>query len=326
MTSPRLRVLTTAALLTLGAAAFAGCAASGPTDGSGPTDQSVALLEEFFAHLEKGETTEAAAMTSIDFPEEFLDEDFYAASAALPSDAKVVDVEGSDDVRVTATVEYVLDDPENPMTASYAVRNTDGERTISWQHDFLLFINAGSPGRLVLNGEMEYPIDKDGGKAFLLPALYEITYDDPTGVTHLDADGTDAFTLAWPMDDGPADAEIPADVSATDWTVSTMAMVGSDVTDAVDEQIEGLQAACVAESLAGPSCPASVLEYGHPLADPSSVEWFRDVDHGLVVTDGRVEYSAGFTVRADGKVVPVPAVYTGTVTRDADGTLVYTRE
>lgn len=326
MTSPRLRALAAFTIAGIGAAALAGCTASADTSGNGPTEASVAVLDEFFAHLEKGESAEAAAMTSIEFPEDFIDEDLYAASAALPSDAKVIDVEGSDEYSVTATVEYVLDDPENPMTATYKVKNTDGERRISWSSESFGVINVGSPGRLVLNGEIEYPMSADAEQVFLLPALYEFTYDDPTGTTQLDPDGTNEFTVAWPMDDQPSGAGLPARVNVSTANVSVLAYVEKDVTDAVDTRIEELKVACVAEGLAGPSCPDSVVEYDKPLVDPSSVQWLREPDYGVSVSDGVVEYSKGFTLRADGDSYPTPAVYEGTVTRDADGVVTFTRK
>ncbi|KQQ66876.1 hypothetical protein [Microbacterium sp. Leaf320] len=326
MPSPRFRAFAAFALAALGAAALASCTASADTSGNGPTEASVAVLDEFFAHLENGESTDAAAMTSIDFPAEFIDEDFYAASAALPSDAKVVDVKGSDEHTVTAIVEYVLDDPDQPMTATFKVKNTDGERLISWSDERLAVINVGSPGRLVLNGEMEYPMSADAELAFLLPALYEFTYDDPTGITQLDPDGTNEFTVAWPMDDQPSDADLPDRVNVSTANVSVVAYVEADVTDAVDAQIDELMAACVAERLAGPSCPASVVEYDRPLVDPSTVEWLREPGYGVSGTDGVVEYSKGFTLRADGDSYPTPAVYEGTVTRDAAGVVTFTRK
>jgi hypothetical protein len=326
MTSPRIRALTALTVAAFGATALASCAASGDTGENGPTEASVAVIDEFFAHLEKGESAEAAAMTSIEFPAEFVDEDFYGASAALPSDATVVDVEGSDEYSVTATVEYVLDDPENPIVATYTVKNTDGERRISWSHESFGVINVGSPGRLVLNGEMEYPMSVDAEQVFLLPALYEFTYDDPTGTTQLDPDGTNEFTVAWPMDDEPSDADLPDRVNVSAANVSVLAYVETDVTDAADAQIEALIAACVAERLAGPSCPASVVEYGKPLLDPSTVQWVPESGYGVGGTDGLVEYSKGFTLIADGDPYPTPAVYEGTVTRDAAGVVTFTRK
>lgn len=326
MPSPRLRTFAAFTIAAFGTAALASCSASTGTGENGPTEASVAVLDDFFEHLEKGESADAAAMTSIDFPEEFIDEDFYAASAALPSDAKVIDVEGSDEYSVTATVEYVLDDPENPVTATYKVKNSDGERRISWSHESFGVINVGSPGRLVLNDEMEYPMSAEAERVFLLPALYEFTYHDPTGTTQLDPDGTNEFTVAWPMDDQPSDAGLPARVNVSTANVSVIAYVETEITDAADAQIDELLAACVAEGLAGPSCPASVVEYDKPLVDPSSVEWLQESGYGVGSTDGVVEYSKGFTLRADGDPYPAPAVYEGTVTRDADGVVTFTRK
>ncbi|MEN0022212.1 MAG: hypothetical protein AAGC61_02945 [Microbacterium sp.] len=326
MTPLRLRATRTLALSALAVVALAGCSPSGNVTGDGDTTESVALLEEFFGHLEAGETTDAAAMTSIDFPSEFLDEDFYAASAALPSDAKVVKTKGSDKYTVTATVEFVLDDPENPASATFQVKNDDGERTISWRDEKFSIINVASPGRIVVNGELDYAMQPDDTQdLYLLPALYNIAYDDPTGTTQLGDDGTNEFTLPWPMDDADPASDFPSNATVTHWNLSVSAWVEPDVIEAADAQIDALTDACVAERMAGPSCPPEVLAYGKPLVDPSTVEWFRTPATGPVVSDGRVEYSKGFTVRADGVTYPEPAVYTGTLTKDAEGTVTFTR-
>ncbi|WP_144875935.1 hypothetical protein [Microbacterium sp. 1.5R] len=326
MTSLRPRATRTLALSAIAVVALSGCSPSGSTSGDGDTTESVALLEEFFGHLEAGETADAAAMTSIDFPTEFLDEDFYAASAALPSDVKVVPTKGSDDYTVTATVEFVLDDPENPASATFQVKNDDGERTISWRDEKFSIINIASPGRIVVNGELEYAMQPEGAHdLFLLPALYDIAYDDPTGTTQLGDDGTNEFTLPWPLDDADPASDFPSNAAVTHWNLTVSAWVPSDVIAAAEAQIDALTEACVAEGMTGPSCPPEVLTYATPLVDPSTVEWFRTPSMAPVVTDGRVEYSKGFTVRADGATYPEPAVYTGTVTKDADGTVTFTR-
>lgn len=326
MTSLRPRAPRILALTALAVVALAGCSPSGSVSGDGETSESVALLEEFFGHLEAGETSDAAAMTSIDFPAEFLDEDFYAASAALPSDAKVVTTKGSDEYTVTATVEFVLDDPENPASATFQVKNDDGERTISWRDEKFSIINIASPGRIVVNGELAYAMQPTGAHdLFLLPALYDIVYDDPTGTTQLGDDGTNEFTLPWPLDDADPASDFPSNATVSHWNLSVSAWVPTDVIAAADAQIDALTAACVAEGMTGPSCPPEVLAYGKPLVDPSTVEWFRAPATAPVISDGRVEYSKGFTVRADGDTYPETAVYTGTLTRDADGAVTFNR-
>lgn len=333
MTAPRVRALATLTALALGGAALAGCAASAPTDGNGPTEASVALIEEFFDHLGAGETTEAAAMTSIDFSEEYLDVDFYRASVSLPSNATVIATKGSDEHTVTATVEYVLDDPDDPVTATYQVKNVGDERLITWDGGGRMsIINVGSPGRLVLNGEKEFPIGTEAYTTTLLPALYDFTYVDDTGTTSLDSDGTDAFALPVPYElaqgaDSLPGFEIPEKISLNISSLSISAFVGSDVINPADAEIEKLRDACVAELLVGPSCPAVLLETPLTVADPSTIEWFGAGEEDSVeVTDGSVAYAKGYTLRVDGKVFPVPVVYEGHVTRDDDGSIVFTRD
>src|SRR5690606_18991506 len=119
--------------------------------------------------------------------------------------------------------------------------------------------------------------------------------------------------------------DLPKDVNASSASLQIMAFIEPDLISAVEAEIDRLTAACVAEAMAGPSCPPAVLEYGKPLVDPSTVEWFENVDRKLEVTDGTVRYSIGFTVTADDTTYPVAAVYEGTVTRQEDGTVGYQR-
>lgn len=326
MTARINRVMSMLAGVTIGGLALAGCAADADVSGDGPTEESVAVLEEFFDHLEAGESAEAAALTDVDFPSEFIDHDFYAASAAKPTDAQIVETSGADSHSVTATVEYVLDDPDNPVATTYTVKNTDGDRSVSWssagQYSLIM---VSSPGRIMMNGTLEFPMNDGGQDLVLLPGLYDVSYVDPTGTTHLDGDGANEFTLPHPVVDDTAAAAFPENVSVTGSAVSITAFVGSSVTDAVEEEVADLTAQCVEEKMVGPSCPPEIREYGSTFADPSTAEWFEDPNlTGVTVTDGAVQYSMGFSVVVDGNRLPMQAVYEGTVTQSDDGVVEYT--
>lgn len=314
-----------AAVCLLGATALCGCSPSMSTSTEGETTQSVALLDEFFKHLEAGETSAAAALTDIDFPEKFIDTDFYKASVAIPSQAKVVQSEGNDDSVVDVTVEFVLDDPKHPQTATFKVKNSEGQRVVTGWGEKFSIINTASPGHIIVNGELEYAMKRnDGHDLLLLPALYDISYEDPTGMTQLGADGTNEFDMPWPFDKSGT-YEIPANVSISPGALSVSAQVEAESIADVDAQIDALTAACVQESLSGPSCPDSLPKKPRALNDPSNVQWFELPGYGVLPSDGRVEYSKGFTVEADGASYAQGAVYSGTLTKDADGKIVFTR-
>ena len=55
MTARINRVMSMLAGVTIGGLALAGCAADADVSGDGPTEEGVAVLEEFFDHLEAGE-------------------------------------------------------------------------------------------------------------------------------------------------------------------------------------------------------------------------------------------------------------------------------
>ncbi|SCB86290.1 hypothetical protein GA0061084_0552 [Arthrobacter sp. NIO-1057] len=309
----------------IGASSISGCSPSMSTSSEGETAESVALLDEFFKHLEAGETSAAAALTDIDFPEEFLDTDFYKASAAIPSRAKVVQSEGNDDSVVDATVEFVLDDPKHPQTATFKVKDSDGQRVATGWGEKFSIINTASPGHIIVNGELEYAMKRnDGHDLLLLPALYDISYEDPTGMTQLGADGTNEFDMPWPFDKSGT-YEIPANVSISPGALLVSAQVEAESIADVDAQIDALTAACVQESLSGPSCPDNLPKKPRALIDSSSVQWFELPGYGVLPSDGRVEYSKAFTVEADGASYAQSAIYSGTLMKDSDGKIVFTR-
>lgn len=320
------RTMTLASVGLVALATLVGCT-PGPLDEEGEVSASVAVIDEFFAHLEAGETAEAAALTTIDFPAEVLDEDFYTASGVTPSKAKVVSTSGDDAYAVKATVEYVLDDPDDPVTATFTITNNgDGERTVGWEQDGgYPLILIGAPGRIVVNDELEFSPSTEAHGLVLLPGLYDVAYVDETGTTHLDDDGSTEFALPMPVTGDREVPNLPSGVSATSGNISVSISVPPETIDAVEAQIDELTTACVAEGMTGPSCPPELREYGAPPTDPSSVEWFRSPGYGLEIAEGRVTYSMGFTVNADGEVFPETVVYVGDVTQNDDGTIVYTR-
>lgn len=321
------RVVSLLALTVLGGVVLAGCSPSTEISSDGPTEQGVTVLEEFFDHLESGQPAEAAALTSIDFPAEFVDDDFYMASAARPTDARIIDATGDDSYAVKATVEYVLDDPDSPVTATFTVTTADGERTVSWSgagRYGLIFLS--SPGRITVNDTLEYSMSQEGYDLMLLPGLYDISYTDPTGVTWLEGDGTSDFTLAYPVEETPADSELPENVGVTTSYISVNAYPEASVTTAVEEEITRLTTACTEEELTGPSCPPALREYGGSLVEPSTAEWFQEPDpRGYTIAEGTVHYTQAFSVIVGEEVFSLPAVYEGAVTRAEDGTITYTQ-
>lgn len=329
MSASPLRVLTRRAAAILGAAVLSaallsGCAATADPTGNGPTEASERVLEQFFAHLEAGEFDRAAELTDLEFAAPFLDPDFTAATAS-PRDARILELSGTDSHRVSATVEYVLDDPELPVTASFTVTHTDGTRAVSWPGaEQAALIMNGAPGRVTLNDQHELAGGDGARQLTLLPGLYSASYQDPTGTTALGSDGETEFTFPVPTEDTSLSPELPARVSLNGSMIVVTAPIKPGIIDEVEAQIRQLTDACGQELLLGPSCPPALLDDAATVADPASIEWFRDPNEtALTVGDGEVRYAMGFTVRADDKTFPMPAVYVGTVTRDATGTVAF---
>ncbi|WP_163541249.1 hypothetical protein [Occultella kanbiaonis] len=281
---------------------------------------SIALVEEFFAHLEAGEAAEAAALTNMDLADEFIDDDFYRASVALPSNARIVATSGYDDIGLTATVTYTLDDAADPVDLDVRVSPRDDVLEISgWDGDSPVSIGpANAPGSITVNGELEYAVADEGNALTLLPAAYAAEYHDPTGLTHLlGQDST--FTATIPQRYGADAASSGARLTATPTLLP-------DVAPGLLDAIEGLQAACAGEGFTGTSCPEELTETLEQPLDPSvTAEWFREPGPEILFIDGTYQATSTYRiVFSDDNVSIMTVSYTGTVTRDAAGAIDFT--
>jgi len=309
MTPVRRRALAAPAVLLALGASVAACAPSVDTDDSG----SIAVVEEFLAHLEAGEATAAAALTDMEFSAELVDDDFYAASAAIPRDARIVSTEGYDGAAFRATVEYVLDDPARPESLEVRVREDDGAFAIAgWTDDLPVRIGPyPAAGVVEVNGEIEYTLADEGNELLLLPGLYTLTYLDPTRLLQVDGVQDPSFTLLVPSVDRPV--IVPGFLP--------------DVVPAISAELDRLQAACQAEGFTGPSCPAELVDAMAltPVSPSANVLWFAQSGPELVLTDGGYELHASYLFESDELPRTIDVSYSGAVTRDASGAVVLTR-
>jgi len=308
MTFTPLRVLAASAMILVGGTAVAGCAKGIDTDASG----SIAVVEKFLVHLEAGEATKAAALTDLVFADEFIDDDFYAASAALPTDAHIVETTGWDDVGVTATVEYVLADASEPESLEISVDEKDGEFTITrlWRDLNLDIGPYPAQGVVRVNDTLEYSL-AESNELSLLPALYNIEYVDTTGLLRLGEDNNTSLTVESPNLD----------------VLTIVPGLMPDVDPAIRAEVERLQATCVAEGLTGPSCPTELVEAAtaSPGAAAEETEWFRQNGPDLWMKGKGYEATMAFQLRNEQLPKGLIVTYTGIVTRDASGAVVFTR-
>ena len=302
------RVLGIPAVVLVGSMALAGCTAGEKTDDSG----SIAVVEKFFAHLESGEASAAAALTEMDFPEELIDDKFYAASAALPSDSRILQTEGYDGGGFSATVQYVLDDPSEPVTLEVTVGELEDELRVSgWRFNSPLRIGpVPAAGVVTVNEQLEYTLAEEGNELLLLPAIYSFTYNDPTGLLLLNGGEGNSFTAAVPGSD----------------TVSIVPSFLPDVVPAVRDNVERLQSDCEEEAFTGPSCPTELIDAMKIAQDsgPVTVEWFREAGADIVWKDGSYESTMSYRVHSEQLPQDVVVSYTGAVTRNSAGDVVFT--
>jgi len=310
MSLTRRRTLAVSALLLIGSAALTGCAAGIDTDDTG----SVAVVEKFLKHLEAGEATAAAALTDLDFADELIDDDFYAASAALPTDARIVKTSGYDDFGFSATVEFVLDDASAPESLDLTVRENDGVFTIVRWSSYLPVRIGPYPahGVVRVNNTLDYTLAKAGNDLTLLPAAYALEYTDPTGLLRLGAEDDTSFTVNSP-NRGEGFSIVPSFLP--------------DVEPSITTEIERLQNACAAEGFTGPSCPPGLVDAvtASPGAATSSGEWFRDSGIDIRMKGDGYEATSSYTFRNDELPDLITVSYTGTVTRGASGAVVFAR-
>ncbi|MBE9926952.1 hypothetical protein G8C93_13755 [Cellulosimicrobium cellulans] len=293
-------------------AILAGCA---PGTVDTDTTESVAVVEDFFARLEAGRASDAAALTTVDLDEDLVDDDFYRASVARPTDARVVASSGSS-VGASVTVEFTLDGVDGPV--SLEVRTTrDGDRTMISDLGTADTVGAGQPvpGTLTVNGQVEYPA-AELTPVTLLPGAYAVEYTDPNGL--LEGLGRGSSFTAYVPDVVREDG-----VVAEGFAFAPTLM--PDVEPGVEEAVERLQAACEDEGLTGPSCPSELVENAR---ETSRTEWFAEPGPVIRYVDGAYEATAEYTVLLwdDGDLpAEVRASYAGTVSRDASGKIAFTR-
>ncbi|MBZ2197960.1 hypothetical protein [Occultella gossypii] len=316
---PRTNVAKNLSLAAIGVCVL-GLTACAPSPIDTDDTGSIALVEEFFAHLEAGEAAEAAALTNMDLADEFINDDFYRASVALPSNARIVATSGYDEIGVTATVAYTLDDAAESVDLDVRVSPRDDGLEISgWEGDSPVSIGPGNaPGTVTVNGVLEYAVADEGNTLTLLPGAYAAEYHDPTGLTHLlGQDST--FTASIPHRYGDGGASSGARLDAT-------AVLLPDVEPGLLVAIEDLQAACAGEHFTGTSCPGELNEaFEQPLDASVTAEWFREPGPEILFIDGNYQATSTYSVRfSDDNVSIMTVSYTGTVTRDAAGAIGFT--
>ena len=283
------------------------------TDDSG----SIALVEEFFAHLEGGEAAQAAALTSMEFDDEFIDNDFYRASAALPSDMRIVNTSGYDSGGFEANVSYVTNDPDHPSTLDVRVRHDDDDNlTIaSWDGSTVVHTSPSLfPGTLTVNATLD--IDMTEGRTLtLLPAAYRAEYSDPGRLTHFVGQDSEFIANIPYSGDGPRLNATPA--------------LLPEVSDGVLAAIEDYQAACAEEGFVGSSCPNELVEYvGTALDSSVTAEWYTRPGPEIVYENGEFRATNDYQVELSswepGSIIDV--TYSGVVSRDEGGDIVVTLE
>lgn len=310
------------ALAALATAALGLLTACAPTPIDTDNSQSIALVEEFLADLEAGKATEAAALTAIDFDQRFIDDDFYRASAALPTNTRIVETSGYDSGGFVATVEYTLDGIDSPGTFRLQTTRDEGDEDLKidfWGLNPEVRIAARpAAGTFTVNGQYEFVVEEENVLT-LLPAAYAVEYHDPTGL--LTPLGKDSEFTAYEPEIVDASGALVAD------GLSIAPTLMPDVEPGVYAAIKNLQAACTEEQFVGPSCPDELIEnLAGPLDTSITADWFRDPAIQFEYVDGGYHASTGYKVKFSDDSLPMMEVsYSGEVTRDGSGGIAFTR-
>lgn len=302
---------TTAIAVGVGIAALTGCA---PGDVDTDSSESTALVETFFAHLEAGRASDAAALTTIAFDRALVDDDFYRASHALPTDAHVVTSTGSQS-GASVTVEFAFEGVDAAVTLDVGTTR-DGDDLKIARLDTTDWIGVGTPapGTLTVNDRQAYEI-AERTEVTLLPAAYAVEYTDPTGI--LDGLGRgSAFTAYVPEVRNSGGETLAAGFHFTPTYLP-------DVEPRLEDALARLQAACEADGFTGASCPT---EFPAEPREASDTEWFRQPGPEIRYLDGEFQATVPYKVVFwDGDVsTTLDASYSGTISRDDSGTIVFT--
>lgn len=289
-----------------------GCAAGEvDTDSS----ESTALVEEFFADLEAGRATDAAALTAIDFDKELIDDEFYRASVALPTKARIVTSSGSQ-AGASVTIEFALEGVTTPVSLEvHTTREGDELRISDLGTTDTIGAGRSVPGTLTINGRREYQV-AELTRVTMLPGAYSVEFTDPTGL--LEGLGRDSSFTAYVPAVRTPDGETVAEGFAFAPTFRP------DVEPGLKEALEQLQAACEKDGFTGPSCPT---EFTLGPRKDSLPEWFRQPGPEIRLIDGSYEVTARYAVVFwNGDVsTKFDATYTGVISRDASGKIALTR-
>jgi hypothetical protein len=302
------RGLTASAIVLVCGIALSGCTPEMNMDNS----RSTAAVEQFLDHLEAGEATAAAAMTDVDFPAELIDDSFYAASTAIPSNAHIVSTRGYDGGGFAATVEYLLDDAAQPESLELRVSEIAGSYTITGLESELSTDVGPYPaaGVVRVNDTIDYTL-ANTNRLTLLPAQYAFSYSDPTG-------------LLWLGNDSSADFAVTSPASAG---LSIFPTLMPDVDPAITAEITRLKSACADEGFIGPSCPPELVDAitTMSLPVPDAADWFRESGPDTLWNGQGFTMTATYLIQSDRWPMNITGTYSGTVTRDAAGAVILTR-
>ena len=294
-----------------------------------PADHPAArkVVSEFFDLLESGDTSGIAALITDDsaLSSAVLDEDFYAAAADRPTDAKIVAATELEPGSVYVTVEYSVGGDDRDIKVEVVGSGGDSE-IAGWLHDTLSIDPLRAPGAWQVNGTLSTGAADEETQFVALPGIYDFEYVDPQALGTVDPDGgaSSAFPVEFPVEGGQLTAAAPAGVTALGSGIGAVPRLLATAEKSAETQLATLVDECTASGLIGESCPAdlrSAVKAGGG-ADPSSVVWTATSDPQFTPS-AQWDFSAGYSVSFErpgataGDVAK--ATYAGAVGVDGSG-------
>lgn len=251
-----------------------GCTAGG----SGEYAAEQQVVAEFFALLGSGDTSGIADLiTDRALPDTaVLEDDFYAAAVARPTDATVASAFEAEPGEVFVTVNYSLGGDDREIQV--AVVQSGGTAKIDgWLHSALTIDALGAPGAFEVNESIEVG-EVEGSTQFVaLPGLYTFEYVDPEGLGTVDPEGaaSKSFPVEFPVEPEQLGEVVPSGVEARGSAISTEPRLLAAVATEVETQIGELVEQCSASALVGESCPPDLRARVDPsgTVDTGSIVW-----------------------------------------------------
>lgn len=219
------------------------------------------LVEDFFALLESGHTSEIASLLVEDSPllendRSMLSDDLYEASTARPVNV-TVDSGVVDRDRLLVPVSYKLEGTSERRTTTFVLVRVGDELKIDSWGDYGVRLSSDLPGIVEVNGVVRTRPLAEHPSLVALPGVYELQYVDPEGLGAVVAKrgGPASLSVEFPFDDQRQIPEVSEQIDIDGDVISFKPKLATGIDNQIWDASQVLSRKCESEGLIGESCP-----------------------------------------------------------------------